>query len=273
MASSVNPPENALFSTETSDGETTHFICQSSGRLTEETFEDGWDAPLPVGSAKAGTNGCYVLLGEGQRTIYCQGEDDILKDYVFDPDDWEWKEGRLAQLRVQAAPGTSLAAINTAKGYIEVFFESSSGMLQSISAGEGGSWKFSTNLPNTNPLPGASIYAITANAVPHVFYAHRDCSIHELVLRAGKWSDEIIVPTAGNSPKSEIFATVREDSDYTLQFCDENGTLFVLAEGALVEVGTVTDNGFKMNKDAQNTRFGTQARTKLVWKQGRRRQK
>jgi YD repeat-containing protein len=66
MASSVNPPENALFSTETSDGETTHFICQSSGRLTEETFEDGWDAPLPVGSAKAGTNGCYVLLGEGQ---------------------------------------------------------------------------------------------------------------------------------------------------------------------------------------------------------------
>jgi len=269
MVNAVNPPENAIFSIEFPDGEITHFICQSGEKLTEETFEGGWNAPLRVGSAKAGTNGCYVLLGEDQRKVYCQEKDDILKDFLFDPDDWAWKEGRLAQLRVRAAPETNLGAINTNEGYIEVFFESPSGTLQSISASEGGPWKLSSNLPDTGPLPGASIHAITVNAVPHVFYAHQDYSIHELVLRAGEWSDTIITPTAGDSPKSEIYATAKEDGSYTLQFCDDSGTLFVLAEGTVVEVGIVTDNGFKMSKDAQNTRFGTQAKTKLPWKKGR----
>jgi hypothetical protein len=66
MPNEANTPENALFSIETPDGEITHFICQSGEGLMEETFEDGWNAPLRVGSAKAGTNGCYVLLGEDQ---------------------------------------------------------------------------------------------------------------------------------------------------------------------------------------------------------------
>ena len=63
---SARRPDNCLFLKESSDGEVTYVICQTGSDLTEEIFEDGWDAPLPVGDAKEGTSGCYLLFGDNQ---------------------------------------------------------------------------------------------------------------------------------------------------------------------------------------------------------------
>jgi hypothetical protein len=77
--------------------------------------------------------------------------------------------------------------------------------------------------------------------------------------------DTSITPTAGDSPRSNIYAKVNEDGGYTVQFCDGNGRLFVLAEGSVIEVGTVTKNGVKLSKDAQNTLQATQAKINIPW--------
>jgi hypothetical protein len=103
-----------------------------------------------------------------------------------------WRDGQLAQLQVQAAPDTGLAAIKTGEDYTKVFFQSPSGKLQCVLTSQGGGWRLSSELPDTDPLPGASVYAIEVNTIPHVFFAHRDNSIHELIMGSDGWSGKFV---------------------------------------------------------------------------------
>jgi len=256
MGPQATRPEDVLF--ERADGDITHYICQSGDELTEKTFDGGMGPTLTVGSAKGGTHGTYVLLGDN-RAIYCLGDGNTLKDFEYDAEEWEWTEGRLAQSGVMSAPATEIAAVNTHQNYVEIFFQGPSGDLQSIFTSGGGAWQASKTLPQTKPLQGASISAIEVNGFVHVFYAHQDCSIHELVLEKGEWSDTKVPCTDGNSPKSNITAYA-EGAGYSLQFCDAEGTVFALADGELAVVGKVTKDGFKKSSDAEGNKLGPRVR-------------
>lgn len=92
------------------------------------------------------------------------------------------------QLKIPAAPNTNIAAIKSHNDDIEVFFQGPSGEIQSVRRNGDQSWRLSHNLPATNPLPGASICAVEISGITHLFYGHRDYSIHALVLDGEKWS-------------------------------------------------------------------------------------
>lgn len=116
------------------------------------------------------------------------GEGDIIKDFYFDEDEWEWAEGQLAESSIVAAPDTNIAAVSVDHAEIQVFFLGSSGVIQSLSTTKDGILTPSHTLPHTTPSAGASLCAIKIKSVIHVFYAHKDLSIHDLALENGKWN-------------------------------------------------------------------------------------
>lgn len=115
------------------------------------------------------------------------GEGDILKDFYFDEDEWEWTEGQLAESNIVIAPDTKIAAVSVKETEIQIFFIGSSGEIQLLSATKNGISMRSHPLPPTKPLAGGSLCARKNKDVIHVFYAHQDFSIHDLVLKNGKW--------------------------------------------------------------------------------------
>jgi hypothetical protein len=62
MSSRTKRPEGAI--ADIADGETIHYICQEGHELTERDFDGLIGPPELVGSAKEGTPGAYVLLGD-----------------------------------------------------------------------------------------------------------------------------------------------------------------------------------------------------------------
>ncbi|KAL1961717.1 hypothetical protein VTN77DRAFT_1117 [Rasamsonia byssochlamydoides] len=246
--SSPARPENAIF--EIADGNVIHYICQSDNYLTERDFDGELSPPEPVGSAKKGTAGAHLIL-QNKRAIYCLDEGNILQDFEFDEDTAEWTPGQLASFGVEAAPDTKFATVaHPEDETIYVFSQGSSGQIQAL-RGEHDWWGIVVGLPLTDPLPGASIHAVSVKGAIRVFYAHRDNSVHELVLlEDGTWRDSQVPLTDSASPKSHIVAWVESDECF-LRFADGNGSAWVLKDGELVLVGRLTENGFQPEGDAE----------------------
>ena len=71
-------------------------------------------------------------------------------------------------------------------------------------------------------------------------------------------TDSQIPLTDRGSAKSDI-AAASEGKDYTLQFCDGDKTVFILAGGELSIIGKITEDGFKKISDAESHRGNPRA--------------
>lgn len=205
MDALTNSPEGAI--SHIAGGDAIHYVIQTDTELIERDFDGEIGPGELVGSAKEGTAGTYVLLGENvrllhrglahalgcmlickQRAFYCLNDENILQDFEFLSDTGEWTPGQLSMAKVVAAPNTKVAGTYTNGGSIYIFYQDPSGQIQSVSNGAGSHWQSLIGLPSTTPVDGASIYAISMNDSIHVFYAHKDNSIHALVFSGNKWS-------------------------------------------------------------------------------------
>lgn len=122
-----------------------------------------------------------------KRAFYCLNEENTLQDFEYAD---EWVAGQLSTSGFVAAPNTQITATRTKQDGIQVFYQGPSGEIQSISTAAGGGWQPSRGLPSTQPLDGASVYAIYVKDVIRMFYAHQDNSIHELVCSGSTWRGE-----------------------------------------------------------------------------------
>lgn len=116
-------------------------------------------------------------------------EDNTIKDFEFDTEEWEWVEGNLAELALTASPATEFAAVSRdGKKEREVFFQGPSGNILSVFTNDNGhTWELSDYLPETNPVVGASLCALKVRDQVHVFYAHQSHSVHSLIFDGGTW--------------------------------------------------------------------------------------
>lgn len=62
MSNQPIAPENII--AQIQDGETTHYICQNGSELTERSFDGELSPPELLGTARPGTSGAYLLLGD-----------------------------------------------------------------------------------------------------------------------------------------------------------------------------------------------------------------
>ena len=79
--------------------------------------------------------------------------------------------------------------------------------------------------------------------------------------------DTSITATTGVLAKREIHAKPAKDGGYTLEYSDESGALYIFPDdnNAAVEVGVVTNDGVKLAKDAEGTRFGSTFKSGMQW--------
>ncbi|PYI09307.1 hypothetical protein BO78DRAFT_415856 [Aspergillus sclerotiicarbonarius CBS 121057] len=247
------------------DGKT-YYLCQSDDALTEEErSSDSCGIEAPVGSAQPATNAAYLVYGDSQRAIYCLDQENYLQAFQFDEDDWEWQQGNLDGLRIQVAPDTHLAAISTDDDIDLVFFQLPDGQLCAITRHNGQAWQQSSALPNTGPADGASLFALCVDAGVRVFYAHKDCSIHQLELNGTAWTDSEVPKTGGVLQKSHIVAR-QQGSGISIQFCDEDARVYVLKEGELSRLGFVFRGRLKKDQDAQSDRWPEELESTIKWK-------
>lgn len=253
MDALTNSPEGAI--SHIAGGDAIHYIIQTDTELIERDFDGEIGPGELVGSAKEGTAGTYVLLGEN-RAFYCLNDENILQDFEFLSDTGEWTPGQLSMAKVVAAPNTKVAGTYTNGGSIYIFYQDPSGQIQSVSNGAGSHWQPLIGLPSTTPVDGASIYAISMNDSIHVFYAHKDNSIHALILSGNKWSDAKEPLTDAGSAKSYIFAVV-DDDGYSLEFRDAEKKLYILEDSKLTYMGWFTEEGkFRRPTDAEGSGRG-----------------
>lgn len=133
-----------------------------------------------------------LIFGMNKRAIYCLAEDNTIKDFEFDPEEWEWTEGYLSELAIEAAPETEFAAFSSSENSREVFFQSPSGNIQSVYTKDGRTWELSSHLPETDPALGASLCSLKIGNRFYVFYSHQNCSIHFLVFDGETWKGKSI---------------------------------------------------------------------------------
>jgi hypothetical protein len=251
MSTQTAAPENAI--AQIKDGETTHYICQTGNELTERDFDGQLSPPELLGTAKLGTTGTYVLLGE-KRAFYCLGEDDILQDFWYDDNTGEWMSGKLAAIKAVASPDAEIAATCTADDSIYVFFQNpTGGGIQSVhTINHGEKWQSASDIPPTQAVSGPSIYAMTLQNTIHVFYTHEDNFIHELVFNDGKWTDQSVPFSKTDSQKSCIVATPSEDGEkFTLQFTNTEGEVYALLDDELTLMGRYINGVFQKDKGAE----------------------
>lgn len=227
-----------------------YYICQGDDGLVEVIFDGELNPAEEVGSAKEGTPGALLVIGD-KRVIYCLSDKFVLQDFIYDDDMGAWEEGKLASLGVVASEMTTISAVRDPQGRIYVFFQGKSGQIQSFTGTEEGAWELSKGLPSTKPIENASIHAVDTNGTIRVFYANQDHSIHELVLNNGKWTDTKVEQTDAGSNKTDITTILGEEGKYRLQFNNEEGEVFVLNDGLLSKIGTMTEEGFKQLHNAQ----------------------
>lgn len=206
MADLSSRPKNAIF--EIAEGTTVHYACQNGNELEERDFDGELSPPEPIGPAKWGTSGNYIIFEDKvcldagyvpiytrhtkpkKRTVYCLDERNKPQDFEYDEDIGEWVPGELASVNVDNAPETQISAVRAKDGTVYVFVQRSSGEIQALSAGENGRWSFISELPVTRALPGGSLHSISVKEAIHLFYAHRDNSIHKLSLEDGAWNGQ-----------------------------------------------------------------------------------
>jgi len=261
----VTAPKNTIAEIASADGQRVYYLCQEEEELYEEKHDGDFGAPLDVGVAKSGTNAGYLLLENEKRTIYCLGEYNTVKDFEFDPEEWEWTEGSLGELAIEASPATEIAAISNDGTHREIFFQGPSGNIQSVYAKGGQTWELSSYLPETNPMVGASLCFLKVGGKAHLFYSHQSCSIHALTLDGEAWKDELVAASASDSPVSGIYGKLH-GSSYMLQFCDANAKVYLLSDGESIKIGEIVNGRFKIDKDAQGDRWPTEIKSDPILK-------
>ncbi|KAH8665290.1 hypothetical protein BGZ60DRAFT_411120 [Tricladium varicosporioides] len=250
MSSQAAAPENAIAQIE--DGETTHYICQSGNELVERDFDGELGPPELLGTAKLGTPGTYVLLGE-KRAFYCLNENDVLQDFYFDDNTGEWTPGKLAAIEAMAAPDAEISATRTTDGSTYVFFQNATGDIQSLhTIDHGEKWQSANEIPPTQAVPSSSLFAITVQNIIHVFYTHEDKFIHELVFHNGKWTDKIVASSNTDSQKTCIVATTSGVGEkFALQFTNVEGQVYAIFDGELTLMGQYINGVFQKDKGAE----------------------
>ncbi|KAL2815196.1 hypothetical protein BJX63DRAFT_431015 [Aspergillus granulosus] len=263
-------PNDTTAEVTTSDGHTTYYLCQDNEELFEEQYSGGFEAPMDVGVARPGTNAAYLLVNgtvrihsivmdsvfnfETKRAVYCLGEGGTLKDFEFDPDQWQWTEGNLEARGFAAAPDTHFEAVLRGGKHREVFFQSLTGQIASVRSNEGQTWELCDAFPATNASAGASLCFLQAGDREYLFYAHQQNSIHALVFDRGGWEEERIGGSPQGFPVHNIYAELQE-TGYRLQFCDQGGGVYILAGGETVRIGSIVHGEFKRDNDAQADRL------------------
>lgn len=127
-----------------------------------------------------------------QRIVVALNAVDVLQDYEYSEDDGEWTPGKLADLNLKAYHATKLA-IATNGEVFHVYFQNTAGVLEEVVFDSAGKWNSRGNLSVAKPIMAASISAVAADGVVHVWYAHQDKSIHQAVYENSNWSGEIFV--------------------------------------------------------------------------------
>ncbi|KAF4217722.1 hypothetical protein CNMCM6805_010425 [Aspergillus fumigatiaffinis] len=246
-------PANTIAVVNSEDGRTTYFLCQSDEELYEEKYTGGFEVPVDLGVARLETNATYLLVND-TRAVYCLSEVDTLKDFEFDPETWQWDEGRLEDHGVTAAPETHIEAVVRAGTRREVFFQNRSGQVESVFSKDGQTWEVSGAFPATCPAIGASLRFLQAAEREYLFYSHESNSIHALVFDGVAWKDESIPGSAQGFPVSDIYAEA-EGTGYRLQFNDPDGNVYLLVNGEAVKIATIVNGEFIRDNDAQADRL------------------
>ena len=136
-----------------------------------------------------------------ERELFClkpkkdPNDKDILQRFKYNVEDGKWEASSLGDKEHIVANYTQISAVCDKHSKTHVFFQGPSGEIQSISESRSGKWTAAQGLAPTKPFPGGSIYAISIKDTLRVFYAHQDCSIHELVYQDGKWAGISLFPS------------------------------------------------------------------------------
>ncbi|GES66442.1 hypothetical protein ATETN484_0015000800 [Aspergillus terreus] len=252
-------PDNTIAVVNSEDGRTTYYLCQSDEDLYEEKYTGGFEVPSDVGVARLETNATYLLVND-TRAVYCLSEGDTLKDFEFDPETWQWVEGRLEDHGFTAAPETHIEAVVRAGPRREVFFQNRSGQVESVFSKDCQTWEVSGAFPATSPAIGGSLRHLQATGREYLFYSHGSNSIHALVFDGVAWKDESIPGSAQGFPVSDIYAET-EGTGYRLQFNDPDGNVYLLVNGEAVKIATIVNGEFVRVNDAQADRFPLEIKT------------
>ncbi|GKZ35820.1 hypothetical protein AbraIFM66950_006618 [Aspergillus brasiliensis] len=292
MAASTDLPDTAITQVSVPDG-TTYYLCQSDETLTEVQYpEGGRPVEVEVGTAQPDTNATYLVNCDSERSVYCLNADSCLQEFKFDDDGYEWQQGDLDGLHIQAASNTHLAALSTDDGVDIVFFQQPNGQLSAITRENGQPWQQSSTIPRLSPMDGASLFALhSSEGSLLLFYSHKSLesySIHKLqwngttwtgnvapsllvsrlwlVLTTNRCAADVEVPqTDGYLRKSHIVAQGRGD-DIVIQFCDEDARVYLLKDGELSRLGIVFQGQLKKEKDAQADRWPEELQSTIKMK-------
>ncbi|KAF3318587.1 hypothetical protein TWF173_006609 [Orbilia oligospora] len=229
------------------DGKFVHYICQDNGssELRGMTLNSEGRTIVndTLGFALPGTPGSYILFKE-MRAFYCVSQENILQEFLLD-EDLIWYEGELQDEGIKLAPNSGVAATRTISGNTFVFFQNEGGNLQYVYSDKTDEWQIGDELEQAKLGPGTSMYAVTLEPMPHLFYAHPDGYIHDLAMVSdGEWDDSRIELTDVGSVQSKIFV-VPTKLGYGLEFEIAEREVYAVHDKERVLIGKYVGGVYK----------------------------